>query len=539
MKHPPEKGARLLESGTGNLLRKACLCVEAPDRTPLTRHISSLSATMTSPGRHSGPTPKPPSPRAYAASRKLCLLFLFFGTAAVSVVAALGLLRGQGRHTDAALLPLTQSRFTCHGESTDTRQCVFHGVIVQEGAIWLYRKDVPTVVPPVLCSTANQPSFHASLCKVHVITDVQNFVKLLRKTSSTPHFDVGVALHRLNPSNAYHTIYEDMIPAAAMLGLLSNMSVDPALTMHSLRERRWGLFLVDDYGSSPLDKRFWREFLPEIAMVHPSRFAYRVGKMIAGTQASCAHWGHCQPSDRPAGLFSPPEAAVALRRLVFHRNDIEPEEPDLASSRQRRPPRVTLVQRSSTRVIRNLDAVVEKLTSVLGVPPQVVDMAHLSVLEQVTIAHNTDIYVLVHGGALANILWLPPGALVIDIYPHGFFVSHHSGIVHWIRKALEPAVAVGHLPFQLQTAEGQVLESGPLLPGCVCHTFECQIHVFITLAFLTMEVDRFEAHLKEALQLWQGGKYAASVTSAVFQKKQAKEDDERTAAQIGAPSCAT
>ena len=184
-----------------------------------------------------------------------------------------------------ALLDVTQSRFTCRGDSAETRQCVLHNVIITEGVIWLYRKDSPTVVPPMMCSTANIPVPFLTLCQIHVVTDVAEFVKLLGKTSSTPRFDVGVALHRLNPSNAYHSIFEDMIPAAAMLGLVGNLSIDPAVTLHRLQERRWGLFVVDSRSGDLSDRKLWRDFLPEIAMVQSSDLAYRVDKLHAGTQA--------------------------------------------------------------------------------------------------------------------------------------------------------------------------------------------------------------------------------------------------------------
>ena len=362
------------------------------------------------------------------------------------------------------------------------------------------------------------------------------FVKLLGKASSTPRFDVGVALARLNPSNAYHSIFEDMIPAAAMLGLVGNMSVDPAVTLRRLQERRWGLFVVDR-GGDLLDRKFWRECLPEIAMVQPSDLAYRVDKLQAGTQASCAHWGHCQPLYRPTGVYNPPEAALGLRQLVFRRYGIQQDEADVAPSHPKGPPRVTLVQRSSSRTIKNVDEVVEKLASVMGNSPQVVDIADLSVKEQVILAHKTDIYVLVHGGALANLLWLPPRALVVDIYPFGFALSYHHRIVHWIWKSLEPAFAIGHLPFQIHTTQGQELVTGPLPPGCACHTQECEIHVFVGLVSLTIELDRFETHLKETLRLWEGGKYEPSMTFTEWEKKEAKERKEQMATQKGAPSC--
>lgn len=488
----------------------------------------------TGPGATLKTTSSTKGPWAARAAKRNVLFVLLLALAALADT--YWRLRGNGREDDAPLLPaLTWSPFACHGDSTDTRQCVFRNVIVKDGAIWLYHEDANVTVPTMLCSAVNKPPLYVHECKVHVVSNMTAFSQLLLETADTPRFDLGVALHRLNPYNAYHAIFEDMIPGTAMMRRVGNLSIDAAETLRSLQQRRWGLFLMDGYGGAPLDKNFWQAYLPEVAMMQPSGLAYRVTKLIAGTQASCAHWGHCQPLDRPTGLFNPPDAAVSLRRLVFQRYGIE-EDKERPAHRQG-PPRVTLVQRSSTRIIRNLDEVVEKLTAVLGAPPRVVDMAHLSVVEQLAVAHNTDIYVLIHGGALANLLWLPPRALVVDIYPYEFRISYHSSIVHWMRQALAPSVDLGHLPFQIPTTKGQALLSGPMPPGCVCHTGICQVEVFFTSASITVPPGLFEAHLQEGLRLWQGGQYDKPITPAVFTERQAQLDREREQTTKGAPSC--
>jgi len=476
--------------------------------------------------------------QAMIASRKARLVLMLCWVLTVTS-AALSFLRGK----QLPVRLLKESRVTCHGNSTETRQCVFRDVIVENGVIWLYKTHPDSGIPRVLCSQVNQPSSFARECEIRIVSDGRKYAHLLRKASKSLLLDVGVALSRLNPSNVYHAIFEDLIPTIAMMRKVGNVSVDPTAMSDALRQRRWGVFITDNEGDSLLDREIWRQILPEVAMVHPLGRAHRVRKLIAGTQVSCAHWGHCQPTDRPSGLFNPPDAALSFRRFVFHRFGIEEGVEETAHASTSTiglgVPRVTLVQRSSTRRLQNLGEIVEALTAVSGASPRVVDMSNLSVREQVGLAHDTDIYVLVHGGALANLLWLPEGAMIVDIYPYGFYISHHSGIVHWIRKALEPGLGLGHHPFQVNSSEGQVLLDGPLPAGCVCRSLECQIHLFATVASITVAVDAFKNHMRDALRLWRiKRKYAAATTPAEFMKLQAQIVETRTMARDPAPLCA-
>ena len=65
----------------------------------------------------------------------------------------------------------------------------------------------------------------------------------------------------------------------------------------------------------------------------------------------------------------------------------------------------------------------------LGVPSvSVVDFAGLTPTEQMRLASAADVVVMVHGGALANVLWLPRGAMLVDIYPYPFKVVTDSGM---------------------------------------------------------------------------------------------------------------
>jgi hypothetical protein len=442
----------------------------------------------------------------------------------------------------------SRSHFQCQGDSRDTRRCVFHNVVVQDGVFWLEAPDPrdPSAAPPsLLCSTTNGPEKHTKPCDVRFAADAFAWRTLLDATTESRRFATGVALYRLNPGNAYHVLFEDMIPIVANLldrtgGTAVSDSPGHADVKQHQARAPWGLFVTDrKITAKAMEDKFWNELLPEVTVVHPTTEVYHVDTLLAGSGVPCSHWGLCRPTNRPVGLFDPPDAAITFRHLVFHRYGIQEEAPNAMSLPRQNPPRITLVQRTTTRRIRNLQEVQDAVKAGTGTVARLVDMAELSLREQISLSHDTDIYVLVHGGALANTLWLPPRALIIDIYPHGFMVSGRSALLHSIRKALEPAFAVGHLPFQVENTPGQEILEGPLAPGCVCSAFECQSHVFHTSAWIHIDPDRFQTHMQEALHMWREANYTRPISPEEFRLHNNAEQARRdaAAAAVGAPVC--
>lgn len=110
------------------------------------------------------------------------------------------------------------STFACHGDSLDTRRCVFQDVVVQGGEIYYYITDpLVTTVPPMLCSMVNKPEKYAASCNVRVLSDPTAIATLIAQIKKTQHLNLGLALNRLNVGNAYHILFEDKIPSMAMI----------------------------------------------------------------------------------------------------------------------------------------------------------------------------------------------------------------------------------------------------------------------------------------------------------------------------------
>lgn len=485
-----------VEAGASPQLRRVLICCP---------HTHPNTGTASRGGRQ-GP--------AAAAGTRSVLLLCYWALAAVIVpFVLLTLVRSPSG--------LAESTISCTGDAAETRRCVFTNAVVADGVIWLYSRAA-LHVPPVLCSAANQPAPYRHLCDVRVSSDPVAYGELLGSAKRSKSFDVAVAVHRLNPTNAYHAVWEDMLPALGMMRWGGGLPADAHGVMRHLRAQKWGVTVVDHMGPDQLDGWLWEELLPEVTVVHPSGAPVRAAKLIAGTAVGCAHWGHCAPLDRAQGTFDPPDAAAAFRELVFKRFGINEEEKSSwkgrgAGAEAETAPRVTVVQRARTRRLRNLEAVVQIVREEVGVEPLVVDMANMTAVEQVTASHNTDVMIMVHGGALVNTMWLPRAALLIDIYPYAFPVRMQSAIVHWIRGALG-GLGMGHHPFEVLEWEGQELLSGPITKNCTCEDDSgCQAHVFQSTKYVAVEAGRFREHMKQSLELWRDGRYRAPVGPAEFE----------------------
>ncbi|KAI9352213.1 hypothetical protein BDR26DRAFT_329187 [Obelidium mucronatum] len=89
--------------------------------------------------------------------------------------------------------------------------------------------------------------------------------------------------------------------------------------------------------------------------------------------------------------------------------------------KHKRAPRVTLVLREANmpRQILNPGELIAALSR-LPIQLQVHQFRRLTLIEQVRIVDNTDIFITMHGAAMTHILFLKPGAYVIELFPYSF-----------------------------------------------------------------------------------------------------------------------
>eukprot|EP00667_Euglena_gracilis_P010220 EG_transcript_10405 len=366
-----------------------------------------------------------------------------------------------GRCATSPQLPL--SSIDCvHAHTFRDRRCFFRNVYVVDRVIWVVHEE-PVDVPPLLCSAVDAPAAFVRRCAVEGHTPQELATRLAADGTELHHFDTGIAFSRLNPNNVYHTVMEEYIPMFELIRETPGLANWLEPPTHSPASQL--LLFQDEFAPEPASSEIGRILFPAARRLEgPEPLAvFHVKLLVAGTRASCAHVAHCR-----RGAFRTPDVGTAFRRFFLERCGAPWE------ARRPRPPAptVTVVQRSTTRRIANLDSVVAAVTGQLAAlyaharTVRVVDFGQMSLKRQILTALGTDILVLVHGGALGVVPFLPPHAIVVDIYPYGFLPALHGYIVNGIRLAM-PSMHYGHLTVETADSSTTLLRDGLCLaPGC-------------------------------------------------------------------------
>jgi len=424
----------------------------------------------------------------------------------------------------ARRISVDESTFTCTGNDIHTGRCIFRDVLFAEGVIWAFTDSPPEQVPPLLCTSANSNNNiggqnFVRFCEVKFVPVADRARMEAMYQDAKCFVDKAVVFSRLFPSNAYHVVFEDMVPVYSMMRAGLNLSSEPVNAMHDFADSSWAVMFSDSKGQASMDPLFWKELLPEVRLVYTADACW-ARTLVAGSMNSCGHWGHCEPPEDAEPQFKPRDSAIGFRRLALHRFGFDESVQESFASHNR-PPRVTFVQRSSTgRVIRDIETLVSAAKTYLRPESlSVVDMAHFTVQEQLSLAHSTDVFILVHGAALLNMLWLPAGAIVIDIHPYEFTASTSRGVAHSIRRSFAPLV-IGHFPFYVLESHGQqlyhkdsagILTAKPMVENCKCYGEDTDLpleysprwQIFWNTGLVSVNLHRFEVHLQESLERWE------------------------------------
>eukprot|EP00668_Euglena_longa_P021606 GGOE01026876.1.p1 GENE.GGOE01026876.1~~GGOE01026876.1.p1 ORF type:complete len:499 (+),score=79.41 GGOE01026876.1:46-1542(+) len=345
----------------------------------------------------------------------------------------------------------------------------------------------------LLCSVADMVNFRH--CSIQWHTPQELIARLEESSVQVDTYDTGILFSRLNPHNPYHTLFEEFLPiyetilSTPELGhwLKSSASANSQLLVFQDPFRPVYSDMFPDYSILFPDAR---------RIVQNDRtVAFHVKLVVAGTKASCVHAGHCS-----RGHFLTPDLGTQFRHYALQRLGLPLGRP-VAS------PRVTFVQRFKTRVIANLEELVTRANDVLTAhcpatamsKATVVDLDRMPIISQVELASTTDILVLMHGGALGNALFLPPHAVVMDIYPYGFYSQLHGYIVNGIRLSM-PSMRYGHRLVETNDSSTTVLQWGHCLPPR-CNGLNT-IDPFLKARCVHIDMEEFTAHFTKVIQAW-------------------------------------
>eukprot|EP00667_Euglena_gracilis_P019357 EG_transcript_20715 len=270
--------------------------------------------------------------------------------------------------------------------------------------------------------------------------------RLARNGTQVHSLDTGIAFSRLNPVNMYHTMMEDHMPLFELIRhtpqlkrWLTSVKTNAASLQLLLFQDGWSRCHPGSDASDLLFPNVMRVEGPQ----DPSTI-FQVKFLAAGTKASCVHAFHCT-----RGKFLTPNLGFQFRRFALRRAGVTREELPAEGTA----PRVTVVQRGDTRQMANLAEVVSAVRNVLiaqygsNASVTVLDFGHMSVPAQMLAAFHTDLLIMVHGGVYGNLLFLPRHAIVIDIYPYGFYPEQHGYHSNGIRLSM-PAMHYGSIVVQ-------------------------------------------------------------------------------------------
>jgi hypothetical protein len=91
-------------------------------------------------------------------------------------------------------------------------------------------------------------------------------------------------------------------------------------------------------------------------------------------------------------------------------------------------PRVLLViqREGDSRSIVNIDQVIDVLNAFSGFSVVPINLENADLAEQVRLFSNASFVIAAHGNALGNMLWMPPGSVMMELFGDGFFTDFFS-----------------------------------------------------------------------------------------------------------------
>ena len=197
--------------------------------------------------------------------------------------------------------------------------------------------------------------------------------------------------------------------------------------------------------------------------------------------------------------FSEPPACVAFRAAALRLHAPEASDSGVLQSGA-----IALLERRGSRNIVNIDEVKAALLAHFGVPVRLLSFEGLSFGEQVRALHDVRLLVAPHGAGLTNLVFLPPGAALVEIFPiHWrpglYFDSLAESCSVWHGAYQNEDVAAAELSASCRETFGERM---PPLVQCSDHArcIDCgkQSSTHVDLARLAVVIAAAEKHLAKA-----------------------------------------
>jgi len=459
--------------------------------------------------------------------RRLSWQHLFFGIGMWGLVAVLGpiidLRSNEPPNTPWSqhkLLECTRwqspsgQRMQCCGGDVASRRCIINDAVLEinprkNAKLWRSLSGGQWLAPrmaddfSVLCSVDSLPSTDRWSQRWDCLPELFNVSKSPSpQCQITHHTDLLIIFGRLGSTNSHHSLYENMLPLYDMYMHFieqreqSGSGRVPTVTLALHDQDREATETLDPFHHLGTLFPRWSIISTKNVSQTTCVLAFRT---VIGTKSQCIHPKHCKTA---------PTTAAYLEFRNFVRRQVQWFEERLDT---REAPRILLVQRTKqSRIVDNIVEVANTIARTTLIKPSIVFLDTLSFTQQAKMSSTADIFIFVHGAALSLSLFLPRGAVIIEIRMHMFDKFVDNGIV----SSVAQANGLMHVHYCVESAVRSHSEMFGTGPHCTAIT-QNQGLAFFNAKFLTIDPQQFAGVVASSIKMW---KTAASHPLSSFSR---------------------
>lgn len=309
------------------------------------------------------------------------------------------------------LFQLQHGQMNCTNEPWTNRICTFRNICYEKDDTFSFESPYEIQFESeFLCLGSKTPPVDLEVNRISSskFKTVQKFNKIIQQKVEEPSHLVSIYY---NMHMLWHSYYDYLLPLYQTLLLFSNNKTE-------FKNRR--IFLPD--------------FVPEIPQLTQSLSNYQIEKLKGPMCFNELTMGMVKITDLKLNKEDPPysfceNCSFGLRDSVLNFFNITKRK------KRKKINFVFLGRKSMTRRIMNEDEAFESIQKNLtsSEHSQIHYFELTPLKKQIEIVSKTDILIAVHGSGLANILFMKPGAAVIEIMPNGFTCRD------WYMKAAKAA----------------------------------------------------------------------------------------------------
>lgn len=309
------------------------------------------------------------------------------------------------------------TRMVCTGKMHTDRVCRFDYLCYcSEAEEFVFFHSNSSVMLPNLGSRRFQPALLDLSSVEDHNTQYFNFLELPAATlrfMAKPVFvpDVALILNRFNPDNLMHVFHDDLLPAFYTMQQYLDLDEDARLVfMEGWDEGpHFQLYRLLSH-KQPLLKEQLRNFGKLMCF---TKSYIGLSKMTTWYQ-----YGFVQPQGPKANiLVSGNEIRHFAKVLMEKMNLTRVEEDESGAGDEGRDEYVVVFSRSSTRLILNEAELVMALAQEFQVRVVTVSLEEQSFPSIVQLVSGASMLLSMHGAQLITSLFLPPGAVVVELFP--------------------------------------------------------------------------------------------------------------------------